>query len=183
MNSRRAVRWAFNWARSILAAIGILLIIYHLCFDLSVMVSGSMSPTLRGTSPENGDWVLTEKLSYTLRTPHRWELIAFRNQEYTPVMKRVVALPGERIRISDESVCINDELQPKPAALDAQRYYAYGNLTGGREYVCNNGYYVLGDDSRDSADSRYEGAVPASIIRGRPWLILWPLNRIGFVNP
>ena len=42
--------------------------------------------------------------------------------------------------------------------------------------------YVLGDDSKDSADSRYDGPVPPDIVRGRVWLIVWPPERISFVR-
>ena len=51
-----------------------------------------------------------------------------------------------------------------------------------RTVKCADGWYVLGDDSRDSEDSRYEGAIPRASVTGRAWLVVWPWRRIGFVN-
>jgi hypothetical protein len=42
---------------------------------------------------------------------------------------------------------------------------------------------VLGDDSKDSQDSRWEKPVEPDLMNGRPLLIVWPLSRLGFVNP
>jgi type IV secretory pathway protease TraF len=56
-------------------------------------------------------------------------------------------------------------------------------LTGGRSAECGRGYYVLGDYTKDSNDSRYEGPVSPERIIGRPWLRVWPPGRMGFVNP
>ena len=48
---------------------------------------------------------------------------------------------------------------------------------------CGDGYFVLGDDTRDSQDSRFEGPVERRRIVGRVWLRIWPPRRIGWVNP
>jgi signal peptidase I len=70
-----------------------------------------------------------------------------------------------------------------PRKVAHLRYYAYGSLVNGREAPCGAGYFVLGDDSPDSQDSRFEGPVERADIVGRAWLVLWPPSRIGFVNP
>ncbi len=165
------------------AVIGVLFLTYHLVFDLSVMGSNSMSPTLRGTSVEDGDWVLTEKLTCRLRGARRWEVLAFDNQDGMQVMKRVVGLPGETVSLKDNSLLVDGAPVTRPEPLKDIRYLAYGKLHRGREAECGEGYFVLGDDSTDSWDSRYEGPVGPDRITGRPWLVVWPPSRIGFVNP
>jgi signal peptidase I len=165
------------------AALGLLFLVYHLGFDLSVMASPSMSPALRGTSAEPGDWVLAERISYLFRRPRRWEVVAFRNNGGTNVMKRVVGLPGEAVSLADNCVVVNGSAAARPASIAGVKYYAYGNLARNKPAACGDGYYVLGDDSQDSEDSRFEGPVGPDRIRGRAWLIVWPLSRIGFVNP
>jgi len=175
-----------RWGRALergLAVIGLLFVIYHLGFDLSVMASGSMAPTLQGTSMENGDWVLTERLTYRIREPARWEVMTFHSPEGIRIMKRVVAFPGETLRLQDGQVWIDDAPAERPPAIADIEYFAFGNLHEGRPFTCARGYYVLGDDSRDSDDSRFEGPVPPERVYGRAWLILWPWNRIGPVNP
>ena len=53
---------------------------------------------------------------------------------------------------------------------------------GGKTIDCKQGYYVLGDESRDSDDSRFNGIVKAKEIIGRAWLIVGPSARRQFVN-
>ncbi len=180
---RRLLRRPLRLGEHVFAGIGLVLVLYHCGFDLSRMVSGSMSPTLQGTGRDDGDWVLSEKLSYRLRDPHRWELVEFTNTDGVQVMKRVVGLPGEAVSLKERQVAVNGAVAPRPASLREVEYWTYGNLYGGRSVECGGGYYVLGDDSKDSQDSRYEGPVSPDHIIGRPWLIVWPPSRIGFVNP
>ncbi|MGB0580622.1 MAG: signal peptidase I [Limisphaerales bacterium] len=177
-----ALRHGLRWGEHLLAVIGAVLIAYHLCFELSVMVSPSMSPTLQGTKRENGDWVLTEKITYWFREPRRWEVVRFNLDDYTPVMKRVVALPKETITIKTNNITINGESVLRPDSITNLTYYSYGNLSSGRPVPCDWGYYVLGDDSRDSQDSRFEGAIKPDKIQGRVLLRVWPLNRFGWVR-
>jgi len=167
----------------LLAIIGALFIAYHLTLHVSVISSGSMSPTLQGDGPDNGDWVLMETVSYRLRRPRRWEVVAFRDYEGRGLMKRAVGLPGESVSMKDGVVMIDGEAVKRPAGIESLKYYAFGNLMRGRKIPCGKGYYVLGDDSRDSNDSRFEGPVQPDRILGRAWLIVWPPDRIGFVNP
>lgn len=176
------LRRGLRWGEHLLAAIGAALIIYHLGFELSVMVSPSMSPALQGTNHKNGDWVLTEKVTYWFREPRRWEVVRFDLEDYTPVMKRVVALPDETITIRTNHITINGESIQRPDSITDLTYFSYGNLTSGRPVPCDRGYYVLGDDSRDSQDSRFEGAIPPERIQGRAWLRVWPLRRFGWVK-
>lgn len=98
-------------------------------------------------------------------------------------MKRVVGLPGESIAIKKFQVSINDQELAHPASLDFLKYYSYGNVSNGKSVACHDGYFVLGDDSKDSQDSRYEGPVPPHRIEGRALCIVWPLSRIRFINP
>jgi len=101
----------------------------------------------------------------------------------TEVAKRIVGLPGETVSVSDLNLVIDGSVEPFPESLSFLRYYAWGNLNQGQQFDCRNGYYYLGDDARDSVDSRFEGAIGADAIIARAWLIVWPPDRIGFVNP
>jgi signal peptidase I len=150
--------------------------------DISVIVSSSMQPTLAGTSADNSDRVITEKVTYCFRAPRRWEVITFTNSTGEKRMKRVVRLPGESVQmlVSNELLIDGRRVEPPPA-LDV-RYIKYGNLMDGKTVPCGDGYYVLGDDLKDSDDSRFNDPVPASHILGRTWLIVWPYTRFGFVN-
>jgi len=173
----------FNIVRDGLAVIGLIFILYHACFHLSVVSSGSMAPTLRGEGQPGSDWLLSEKVSLWFRKPRRWEVVQFHTQDHLLVAKRIVGLPGESVSLQDKRAAINGTLASCPPSLAAQRYLPYGQLRRGESASCGAGYFVLGDDTKDSVDSRYEGPVTPDRIRGRAWLIVWPPDRMGFVNP
>src|SRR5437763_1949025 len=143
------------WTEHLLAGVGLCYLVGHFTFQITAMTSGSMAPTLQGTTYDNGDRVALEKVTHWFRSPRRWEIYFFYEPDGTPVAKRIVALPGEKIAIRKNRVYINGtELKP-PEELKFLKYYDYGDLGCGREADCGSGYYMLGDDSEDSMDSRY----------------------------
>lgn len=178
-----APRGLVRVARDGFAVIGVVMVIYHTCFHTSRVVSESMAPTLWGTDHVTGDLVLTERVSYRFRTPHRWEVVTFPGPGGV-LMKRVVGLPGETISLNaDRQLVVDGNVLERPAELADIRYYPYGNLRSGSEFECVGGYYVLGDDSRDSDDSRFNGVVPPELIFGRSWAVLAPAEHRRWVNP
>jgi signal peptidase I len=180
----RISRWLLRQCENCLALIGLFVIIYWLCFDLSTITSPSMGPALQGTNWRNGDRVLTEHVSYWFRHPARWEVVCIRRDNGAKIMKRVVGLPGEKLEIrEDGGILINGSPIDPPADFDCPKYRPIGDMLRGEPVDCGAGYYVLGDDTSDSDDSRYNGPVPLEKISGRAWLIVAPRARIGFVNP
>jgi signal peptidase I len=80
-------------------------------------------------------------------------------------------------------VTINGIPPDRPPQLASIKYFGLGRLLREKTCPCGpNGYFVLGDDSKDSQDSRFDGPVDGSRIRARAWLIVWPPKRIGFVR-
>lgn len=182
--SPRPRRWlcgGLRWVEHLLAGAGLCAVFYHTCFDTSVIISGSMAPALRGYDARSGDRVLFERVTGRFRAPRRWEIHRFHTPEGLTVAKRVVGLPGERISIREGLLCINGLPLAIPARLGYLHYEPFGNLIKGREVNCGFGYFVLGDDSRDSVDSRFEGVLTADRFTGRAWLTLGPRERFGFI--
>jgi signal peptidase I len=180
---RRRMRRLLRQVEHVLAAFGLGALIYFSCFDLSRITSGSMSPTLCGEDWQSGDRVLTERVSYWLRQPRRWEVITFRARDGMQVMKRVVGLPGEKVQMRrDGQIVIDGQPVERPAELGFLHYFAIGNILLDRSVECKEGYYVLGDNSRDSEDSRFTGPVMPDQLIGRAWLIVGPSGRRGFVH-
>ena len=145
-----------------------------------VVYSESMSPTLKGTATTPRDYVLVEKISYMFRKPHRWEIIKYQTDDelYTNVMKRVVGLDGETISIKDHWICIDGKPIERPPKLDFLKYYGVGELFNEREVKCNSAYFMMGDDSMDSYDSRFTGPIDPNRFEGRAMMIIWPPSRI-----
>lgn len=166
----------------VLAVLGLCALVHHACLDCTVIVSNSMAPALRGEDEATGDLVLVEKLTRHLRAPRRWEIHQFHTAEGLLVAKRIVGLPGERVSLRDGALCIDGSPLPVPPELAHLRYLAYGNLGSGREVDCGAGYYVLGDDTRDSFDSRFAGTLARERFLGRAWFVLSPAAHRGFVR-
>ncbi|QDU74257.1 Signal peptidase I V [Bremerella volcania] len=175
-------RGSLRWIERGLAGFGAMVAIYWLTMDVSVVLSPSMQPTLKGTNPDNGDRVITEKVSRWYRTPRRWEVITFITDSGEKRMKRVAGLPGESIQmLRNGELLIDGQPVECPESLDL-KYLRFGNLIEGKPVPCGDGYYVLGDDLKDSDDSRFNGPVPSHRIMGRAWLIVWPMSRVGWVH-
>src|SRR5258707_2731617 len=175
-------RKILRWGEHVLAFIGLCYVVFHFTFEITAMTSESMSPTLLGTSYENGDRIMLEKITGWFRSPKRWEIHFFYNEEGTPVTKRIVGLPGERISVKKGRICVNGTEVALPKDLPHLKCLAAGTLGAGREVDCGKGYFVLGDDSKDSYDSRFTGPVGPERVRGRVFCIVWPLSRIGLVK-
>jgi signal peptidase I len=178
---RPGLRVALRALERLLAIIGLCALIRYACLDHAVIVSGSMAPALRGDDAATGDRVIFEKLTRHFRAPRRWEIHRFFTPEGVLVAKRIVGLPGEKVSLRDGVLHIDGAPLPLPPELAHLRYFAYGNLAQDRVVDCGAGYYVLGDYSRDSVDSRFNGPVAREDFLGRAWYVLSPAAHRGFV--
>ena len=143
------------------------------------MISGSMTPTLIGRE-EAGDTVLVSKLTYRFRAPRRGDLVAFTDSDGVRAIKRVVGLPGEVVSIADGRVLIDGEALDAPPVFQTIEYRNKGAFANPRSKfrVKPGHYFVLGDDSADSYDSRYWGALSEDRIQGQAVAIVWPWPRL-----
>jgi signal peptidase I len=139
----------------------------------SFQVQGhSMLPTLH-----NNDRVLVNKLAFRLGKPKTGEVVVFQS----PVVpsqdwiKRVIGVPGDTVSIRHDQVFINGKLYPEP-------FLKYrGSENYGPVKVPPGDLFVLGDNRPISYDSRYFGMLKENRVRGRAFLIWWPLNRFRWL--
>ena len=88
------------------------------------------------------------------------------------LIKRVIALAGDRVRIDGRSIRVNGH----PVAL-----LQHAAPQAVQDFLVPPGQvFVLGDNLDDSVDSRRFGPVPLRSIRGKAVFRYWPLSRIGF---
>ncbi len=154
--------------------------------------TGSMRPTLI-----EGDIILVNKFIYGpkipftdwrlpgITQPKRGDVIVFIYPENPKkdFIKRLVGLPGEVVEIKNGTIYIND----KPVlegSFNQRYYYNRGDLgaLGQKITVPKDSFFVLGDNSESSADSRYWGFVPKKNLLGQAMVIYWPLPRIRLVK-
>lgn len=191
--STKAKSQAREWAESIIIAVILALIIRTFIVQAFKIPSGSMIPTF-----EIGDRIFVNKFLYGarvpftkirlpgLRTPERGDIIVFISTE-TPkkdFVKRLIAMGGETVGIKDGSICIDGKAVREPASLRSFYYYNKGDY--GKEgltiTVPKDSYFVMGDNSASSRDSRYWGFVPKENVLGKVILIYWPLHRMKIIK-
>jgi len=132
----------------------------------------SMEPNLH-----HGEFVIVSKINYKIGEPERGDVVVFdfpRNitEEY---IKRVIGLPGERVRVEGGKVYINDLLLSEPYLMVDPVYEG--------DWVVEEGtLFVLGDNRNNSSDSHNWGMVPMGNIVGEALLVYWPPESWGLVN-
>ena len=138
-----------------------------------LLSSISMAPTLL-----DGDWVLTDPLTFNGRNPEFGDIITLRypvNEEIT-FIKRIIAVPGDTLEIKNKSVFINRQKMNEPYAvfLDPQ---TAPKVISKRDYfgpviIPADRYFVMGDNRDFSFDSRHWGTVKRNQIFSSPNFIL-----------
>lgn len=154
--------------------------------------TGSMRPTLL-----EKDLILVNKFIYGAKIPFTdLRLPAFRQLRRGDVIvftypkepkkyfiKRLVGLPRETVEIKSGTIYINDKPLLEPL-FSSRYYYNRGNFAkeGRKITVPDESFFVLGDNSSSSLDSREWGFVPHKNIRGRALIIFWPLHRVRLIR-
>ncbi len=151
--------------------------------------TGSMEPTLLV-----GDFLLVNKFAYVRpvlpveswllprKAIHRKDIVVFKYPQNLAqdFVKRVIALPGEKVEIRDRQVYVNDAPLEEPykvhkfADPKKKDFYSYDDGIRdnyGPVTVPAGHLFVMGDNRDDSMDSRYWGFLPIDNIKGKPWLI------------
>ncbi|HAG70446.1 MAG TPA: signal peptidase I [Lachnospiraceae bacterium] len=157
-----------TWAAGILASavLGVTLVYF---FGLKVsMIGTSMEPLIK-----HGEELLLNRLSYQFASPQRGDVIAFYpngNTKSHIYIKRVIGLPGERIKIEDGHVFINDSRY----FLDNVELTGEAGIAANEMELSNDEYFVLGDNRENTDDSRSAniGNVTSDMIKGRVWFKL-----------
>ena len=93
-------------------------------------------------------------------------------------IKRVIGLPGDRVRVDEGEVFVNGKRLPEGYVPDEFR--DSGSYSEFR--VAQDQYYVMGDHRSSSNDSRAWGTVPRRHIYGKAVFVYWPLDKMGTVR-
>lgn len=134
------------------------------------------------------EYLIIDEISYRLHEPARGDVVVF-HPPIAPAdyfIKRMIALPGERVVIRRGQITLFNEANPNGLVLKEENYlspapplYDDVDLTLGA-----NQYFVMGDNRLASRDSRSFGPITREEIVGRVWLRGWPFNRLAkFTTP
>lgn len=162
----------------VVAALGLFLAQY--LFLSASTVSKSMEPTIE---PEST--VFIDRIVYSMKAPERFDVIAFSRSgtsvDRDVLIRRVIGLPGEEVRISKGVVYINGH------KLDVSKYTSEitsDGIAGDGLLLGDNEYFVLGDTPANSEDSRSStiGAIDRELLIGKAWLTVKSVTELRLIR-
>lgn len=179
-----------EWIESIVIAAGLAIFVRTFFFQIYKIPTTSMVPTLMP-----GDKIFVSKLTYGpkipftdirlpgFREPRRGDVVVFvppidRRRAY---VKRLIGLGGETIEIKEGNIYVNGKIITDPR-IASIFYYATGKYGEGKIKIPEGKYFLLGDNSFHSYDSRFWGTVDKKDIVGKAIFIWWPPHRIGMIE-
>ena len=149
--------------------------------------TGAMTPAVSA-----GDHIMMEGVTFLYGQPHHGDIVVFKTDGIpslppeTLYVKRVAGEPGDHVRISGGKLFINEKRVSLSNAVGEIAYDLPPHVetfSPQTDVTVPNGcYFVLGDNSTNSLDSRFWGSVPRGNIIGRVSFCYWPPQRIGGVK-
>ncbi len=167
-----------EYAETIVICVLLVMFLQGFVVMRSKVPTGSMLNTLL-----IGDYILINRNLYGSpgQPPARWlgqreirrgDVIVFQSKEDPEIdlVKRVIGLPGETIELRRGRIFIDGQLLDEPYVLP-EHNLALPSMPP--RVVPADSYFMMGDNRDNSRDSRYWGAVPRPLVKGRAFLIWW----------
>lgn len=171
----------FDLIQTLVIAGAIFVVIYAFLFRPYQVNGHSMDPTF-----QNGEYVLTNLISLRFSPLKRGDIVVFvappdKEKDY---IKRIIGLPGDRVKISGGAVYLNGNKLDQVSFLSSDVRTNGGAFLGeGDEVIVPEGqYFVMGDNREFSSDSREWGFVTKNAIIGKSFLVYWPFNHLRVVK-
>lgn len=130
------------------------------------------------------EYLLADKISYKFKEPRRGDVVVFKQTETADYIKRIIGLPGDTVELRDGNFYVNGEKLDESMYLDPQTYTKDDNYLdeGDKITVPEDHYFVVGDHREVSKDSRAFGPIDEKKIRGRAFLVYWPISHFKIVD-
>ena|SRR5262249_4577316 len=168
----RGSAWMSSWMRDLIISLGISAFIIVFLYQPVKVEGTSMMPSL-----DDQERIFINKFVYRIEPIQRGDIVVFRypRDPAKSFIKRVIGIAGDRVRIADGHVILNDRMLVEdyvPLAYDDERSFP-------EVVVPPDSYFVLGDHRSLSNDSRDFGPVDASYIYGKAVFGYWPMEKVG----
>ena len=166
-------------------SLSIFLVIYLFLMQPHQVNGQSMLPNF-----QDGEHVMTDKISYKFREPMRGEVVVFHAPPAAgcvegtgcDFIKRIIAVPGDKVTVHHNAIWINGQKLPEPYIPDDFEILP-GRATLNEEiYLGPDEYFVSGDNRPHSSDSRFWGPITKDEIVGRVFLRYWPISEIELIK-
>jgi signal peptidase I len=172
----------FVWDLIKILALALVIIVpFRMFIAEPFVVSGSsMLPNFH-----DSDYLIVDRISYRNEDPQRGDVIVLKfpkdNTQY--FIKRIIGLPGEKVKLENGYVVIYNKENPQGLRLKESYLPTQGQTIGKSDTVTlgTDQYFVLGDNRTGSSDSRVWGILPRENIVGRTWLRILPAKSFGLI--
>lgn len=168
----------WEWVKALGAALVIAFIIRTFLFAPIEVEGSSMMPTL-----ENHDRMIVTKIE----EPERFDIVVFHATKESDYIKRVIGLPGDQVEYKSDNLFVNGKQYEEPFLNEYKNEHRRVQLDGPYTEdfsitVPEGSIFVLGDNRRNSTDSRHIGAIPLDKVVGTTKVIYWPFSEIRILG-
>ena len=170
--AENALQFLFDWVGALVAALVALVVLFIFLFRVVEVDGHSMNDTLT-----DKDRLVLWTINYT---PERGDIVVVDRTSAEPLIKRVIGVGGDVVKVTEDAVYVNGELLNEPYVSEK-----YPNVPNGMEVTVPVGcVFVMGDHRNNSTDSRYEsgGFVQQEDLVGKVIFRFFPLSSIGTVE-
>ncbi len=178
--SKRCVNFFLDFLETIVVALSIFVVVYLFLVQPHEVKGSSMEPNFH-----NNDYILTDKISLKLHAPERGNVVIFKspNNPEVDYIKRVIGLPGEKVKVLNGYVYVNDKKLNEPYLADRTNLFPGSFVQEGIDItVPEEEYFVMGDNRPHSSDSREFGPIQGNSIIGKAFIRYWPITNIGLIK-
>jgi signal peptidase I len=163
------------WGRDMLFSLAVSFFIITFLYQPVRVEGTSMLPRLG-----DQDRLFINKFVYHFAEIHRGDVVVFHypRDPQKSYIKRVIAVPGDELRIDDGRTYINGRLLPEPYVPRRFR----DTRSQDAMVIQPDQYFVMGDHRSISSDSRDFGAVPRDLIYGKAAFVYWPAEDMGIIH-
>lgn len=166
-------------AKVVIISLAIILPVRYFLIQPFYVKGASMEPNFY-----DHEYLIINEVGYRFNNPQRGDIVVFRYPKNPKLffIKRVIGLPGERVKIEDGKVYISQDgtsFNPLTEEYLPADVSTELSLRGYSDVLlAADEYFLLGDNRGQSLDSRIFGPVKKDFIVGRTWLRGWPFNRL-----
>jgi signal peptidase I len=163
------------WGRDMLFSLAVSFFIITFLYQPVRVEGTSMLPRLG-----DQDRLFINKFVYHFAEIHRGDVVVFHypRDPQKSYIKRVIAVPGDELRIDDGRTYINGRLLPEPYV--PRRFH--DSRSQDVMVIQPDQYFVMGDHRSISSDSRDFGPVPRDLIYGKAAFVYWPAEDMGVIH-
>ncbi|MFZ2153222.1 MAG: signal peptidase I [Microgenomates group bacterium] len=173
-----------EFVQSIVLALSVFVLLYLFVAQPNQVKGNSMLPNF-----VDGEYLLTDKLSYQMGEPVRGDVVVFKAPPSEPCaadeceyIKRIIGIPGDRVMVKNGQVYLNGEklnqsFLPSDFVSDAGSF----NEEGVEKTVPEGKYLCFGDNRSHSRDGREFGPIEKKLIVGKAFFVYWPVSSVGLV--